>query len=199
MKRTHVVIAVAALFLVAFAPFADARVKGSTPGTLEVNAGYAKPTNDMTGNDESLGGGIAFGAGYWRSVSPLVSWGAEASYDNFGNLEYDNGDTPDNQITGSAFRVTPAMRVNFSSRPTGTSVFAQAGAGIYNVSAGVEDSILGDADDSETKFGINVGAGVSFPVSPGTRMNFNGLYHSVSTEGSSLNYFQFRVGYGFRM
>jgi len=28
-------------------------------------------------------------------------------------------------------------------------------------------------------------------------MNFTGLYHSVQTEGSSLDYLQFRAGIGF--
>ena len=30
-------------------------------------------------------------------------------------VEYDNGDTPDNTVSGSLFRVTPALRMNFGS------------------------------------------------------------------------------------
>ena len=191
MKRIHMALVLATTVVgLAFAPLANA-----TPvGTVELNAGYAKSSNEI--GDESLSGGITFGAGYWRSASPTISWGAELGFDNLGNIEYDNGDTPDNTISSSVFRVNPALRFNFGA-PVGPAFFAQAGAGMYNVSVEVEDSVLGNADDSESKIGFNVGAGVSFPVGPKSRMNLNGNYHTVSTEGESLNYLQFRAGIGF--
>ena len=62
----------------------------------------------------------------------------------------------------------------------------------------INDSVAGDiSPDGESKFGFNVGAGVGFPVGPKTRLNLTGLYHSVSTEGESLNYIQMRAGVGF--
>jgi opacity protein-like surface antigen len=65
------------------------------------------------------------------------------------------------------------------------------------VAVDTKDSVTGSASSSESKFGFNVGAGVSFPVGPKSKMNLTGLYHSVSTEGQSLNYLQFRAGVGF--
>jgi opacity protein-like surface antigen len=191
MKRIHLTLVLVTVFCVAgFAAQANA----GPVGTLEFNLGYAKSSTEVI-PDESMGGGLAFGAGYWRSASPSVQWGVEASYDNLGSVEYDNGDTPDNTVSGSLFRVTPALRMNFGSM-VGPNFFAQGGAGIYNVSADVEDSIFGDLSESNSEFGFNLGAGVGFPVGPKTRMNVQGQYHSVATEGESTNYLAFRAGIG---
>jgi opacity protein-like surface antigen len=92
--------------------------------------------------------------------------------------------------------VNPALRFNFGAG-VGPAFYAQGGAGLYNVSMDIKDSVVGDASDSQSKVGFNVGAGVSFPVGPKSRMNLTGLYHTVSTEGQSLNYMQFRAGIGF--
>ena len=194
MKRIQVALVFAAVLVLAFASFASAK---PGTGTVELNAGYSKSSNEVTGT-ESLGGGITFGAGYWRNASPQLSWGLEAGFDNLGSANYDNGNTPDNEISSSAFRVNPALRFNFG-QSMGPSFYAQGGAGLYNVSMDIKDSVLGDASDSQSKFGFNVGAGVSFPVSPKSRASLTGLYHSVSTEGESLNYLQFRAGIGFNL
>jgi hypothetical protein len=194
MKRIHVALVFAAVFVLALAPIASAK---SSTGTVELNAGYSKSSNEVTGT-ESLGGGITFGAGYWRNASPQLSWGLEAGFDNLGSAEYDNGSTPDNSISSSAFRVNPAIRFNFG-QSMGPSFYAQAGAGLYNVSMDIEDSVLGNASDSQSKVGFNGGLGVSFPVGPKSRASVTGLYHSVSTEGESLNYMQFRAGIGFNL
>ena len=191
MKRIHLTLVLATVFCVAgFAAQANA----GPVGTLEFNLGYAKSSTEVL-PDESMGGGLAFGAGYWRSASPTVQWGVEASYDNLGSVEYDNGNTPDNTISSSLIRVTPALRMNFGSM-VGPNFFAQGGAGIYSVGADVEDSVFGDVSESNSEFGFNLGAGVGFPVGPKTRMNIQGQYHSVATEGESTNYLAFRAGIG---
>jgi opacity protein-like surface antigen len=197
MKRIHVALVLTiAVVGLTLAPMANA-ARVPSMGTLELNAGYAKSSNEVTGTDQ-LGGGLTFGAGYWRNASPSVSWGAELGFDNLGNVNYDNGNTTDNQISSSAFRVNPAIRFKFGA-PVGPSFHAQAGAGLYNVSMDIKDSVDGNVSQSQSKFGFNVGAGVSFPVGPKTRANLTGLYHSVSTEGESLNYLQFRAGIGFSL
>jgi opacity protein-like surface antigen len=202
MNRIHMALVLAtAVVGLAIAPFASASPVPSA-GTVELNAGYSKSSRDMTtgldvaGGGESMGGGLSFGAGYWRSASPSISWGVEAGIDNLGTAEYDNGNTTDNEVSSSAFRVNPAIRFNFGAG-VGPSFYAQGGAGLYNVSFKNEDSISSLPDQSDSKLGFNVGAGVSFPVGQKSRMNFTGLYHSVSTEGESLNYMQFRAGIGF--
>ena len=83
MKRIHLtLVLVTVIFVAAFASAAVA----NTVGKMEINAGYAKSSNGIpAANDESMGGGIAFGAAYWRNASPTVQWGAEASWDGLGS------------------------------------------------------------------------------------------------------------------
>ena len=192
MKRINLVVAVLLVAAMAFAPAALAK-----NGTFEVNAGYNKMTNDTPSGD-SMGGGIGFGGAYWKNASPAVSWGAEVSYDGLGSLDYDNGTTTDNKVSANVLRFGPAVRYSFGPA-TGTSFFAQGGAGYYNVKAKTEDSVLGNSDTSESKIGFNFGAGVNFPVAPTTKMNVGFQYHTVSTEGESTNYYNFRAGVGFNL
>ena len=194
MKRIHMILVlVAAVCVAAFATNASA----GPVGTLEFNAGYVKSSTDVTGNDDSMSGGIGVGAGYWRNASPTVQWGAEVSYDNFGSFDYSAG-LSNISVSGSVLRLTPAVRMNFGSM-VGPNFFAQGGAGLYSVSAKYDDSVLGSADASDSNFGFNFGAGVGFPVGPKTRMNVMGQYHSISTEGESTNYLAFRAGVGINL
>ncbi len=198
MKRIHVALVLAiAVVGLTLAPMANA-ARVPSMGTLELNAGYAKSSNEVMTGSEKLGGGLTFGAGYWRNASPQVSWGAELGFDNLGSMNYNNGTTTSNTISSSTFRINPAIRFKFGA-PVGPSFHAQAGAGLYNVSSDTEDSVTGKTSISQSKFGFNAGAGMSFPVGPKTRANLTGLYHSVSTEGTSLNYVQFRAGIGFSL
>jgi Outer membrane protein beta-barrel domain len=193
MKRIHLALVLVSVCVLGFA----AQASAGPVGTLEANLGYVKSSNDVTGGDESLGGGLAFGAGYWRSASPMVSWGAEMSYDNLGSLDYTDPATPSTgTLSSHVLRIEPALRVNFGSM-VGPNFFAQGGAGYYNVSVKDENSVYPEVSNSEGKFGFSIGAGVGFPVGAGTRMNVSGHYNSVSTEGESLNYLAFRAGVGF--
>lgn len=192
--RRNLVMILSALALTAAA---TAGASPSSPGTVELNVGYAKSSEDM-GGGETMGGGIAFGAGYWMHPSPQLSWGPEISFDNMGSLEYDNGFTANNEISMSVIRVHPTLRYTFT-KGVGTQFFGQTGAGLYSVGAEIDDSVLGNESESESKFGFNLGAGIDFPLSPKSRMNVTGLFHNVSTEGQSLNYLQFRAGIGFNL
>jgi len=203
MKRIHLAMVLAAVFCLAGL---TANASAGPVGTMEVNLGYMKSSNEMTTDGETLGGGIGLGASYWRSASPSVSWGAEVSYDNLGSIEASYvdtfGETVTEEVNAKALRVTPAMRVNFGS-VVGPSFFAQGGAGLYNVSSEYKYSdtsgLAFNTDGSDSKFGFNLGAGVGFPVGPKTRMNVQGQYHSVATEGESLNYLAVRAGIGFSL
>lgn len=188
---------VAILSALALTAAATAGASPSSPGTVELNVGYAKSSEDM-GGGETMGGGIAFGAAYWMHPSPQLSWGPEVSFDNMGSLEYDNGFTANNEISMSVIRVHPTLRYTFT-KGVGTQFFGQTGAGLYSVGAEIDDSVLGNESESESKFGFNLGAGIDFPLSPKSRMNVTGIFHNVSTEGQSLNYLQFRAGIGFNL
>jgi len=202
MKRIHLtLVLVTAVFVAGVA----ARANAGPIGTLEVNLGYVKSSDEVTVDGESLGGGIGFGASYWRGASPMVSWGAEVSMDNLGKVEASYVDpftleTVNEELSAKMIRITPAIRVNFGSM-VGPNFFAQGGAGLYNVSADYRyqdtSGASFEADDSSSEFGFNLGAGVGFPVGPKTRMNVQGQYHSVATEGESTSYLAVRAGIGF--
>ena len=201
MKR-NLVLVLTAVVLMAVSSTVGAATRphhdsGSNPGTFEVNLGYAKSSEDM-GNGDTMGGGLAFGAAYWMHPSPALSWGPEISFDNMGTVEYDNGFTANNEISMHLIRVHPTLRYTFT-KGVGTQFFGQTGAGLYSVTAKIDDSVVGNASDSESKFGFNLGAGIDFPVGPTSRMNVTALYHNVATEGQSLNYMQVRAGFGFNL
>ncbi|MEK7348822.1 MAG: outer membrane beta-barrel protein [Candidatus Eisenbacteria bacterium] len=203
MKRNISILFLASL-LVASVVFAPVAFAGPV-GTLEVNAGYAKSSTELGTTTESLGGGIGFGASYWRGVSPSVSLGGEVSLDNLGNASYSGVDLLAGAFTEdfdtTVFRVNPAVRVNFGA-PVGPSFYGQGGVGLYKVSSNYSyEDVLGivNFDGSESKIGFNFGAGVNFPVAPTTKMNVGLQYHSVSTEGQSTNYVNLRAGIGFSL
>jgi hypothetical protein len=67
-----------------------------------------------------------------------------------------------------------------------------AGGGVYNMKANTD---VGD-EDSETKFGINAGAG--FNMGMGSASIFvEGRFHNVFTEGSSTNFVPITLGVRF--
>ena len=195
MNRTRFATVVFMFTLVtAFAAAASAM---PSVGTLEINGGYAKSTLEAAApfSTDSPSGGMTFGGGYFRSIAPKTSWGIEASYDNLGSLNWVNGT---NNMTTSIhmLRMCPELRMNFGA-PVGPSFCAQAGGGYYSVSVKDEDTTAGtNATASSGKFGFNFGAGVGFPVGPKTKLNLMGMYHSVSTPGTSTNYMNFRAGLG---
>jgi len=179
----------------------------SGPSTLELNGGYAKSTTELGTTTEKMGGGVAIGAAYWGTISPTISWGAEVSYDNLGNVDaagYDpfSGVTYAERFSTKILRVNPALRVSFGP-PTGTSFFVQGGAGLYSASWKynyVDDTgIAASANDSKSKFGFNAGIGIAVPAGQKTKVTFGGAYHLVGGNDvnmSDMNYIQFRAGVG---
>ena len=193
MKRTHVsLVLLTALVVAAIAPAASAAVLG----TVEVNAGYSKDANSGSYvSDGTLGGGMAFGAGYYRSLAPMLNWGIEVALDNLGSADFSDPFFGNGQVSAKAFRINPALRINFGA-PVGPSLFAQVGGGLYNVKGDVRFDGGGSVDGSDSKFGANVGAGVGFPIAPKTRMSLFGQYHTVATDGESTMYLAVKAGLG---
>ncbi|TMQ58571.1 MAG: porin family protein [Candidatus Eisenbacteria bacterium] len=193
MNRTR--FALAPFTFVLVTAFAAAAWATPSVGTLEISGGYAKSSLEAASpfSTDSPSGGISFGAGYFRSIAPKTSWGIEAAYDNLGSIDWTDG-TDNYTSSVSMVRVTPEFRMNFGA-PVGPSFFAQAGGGYYGVSVKEADNTTStELSASDGKFGFNFGAGVGFPMGPKTKLNIQGNYHSVSTEGQSTNYLGFRAG-----
>lgn len=198
MNRTRIAMLVFTFALVtAFAAAASAM---PSTGTLEICGGYAKSSTEAASpfSSDSPSGGLSFGAGYFRNLAPKTAWGIEASMDNLGSLDWNDG-TDNHTSSVKMFRVTPELRMNFGAM-VGPSFCAQAGAGYYSVSAKDEDTTLStNTTASDGKFGFNFGAGVGFPMGPKTKLNIMGMYHSVATAGQSTNYMGVRAGIGIGM
>src|SRR5688572_3962055 len=67
-----------------------------------------------------------------------------------------------------------------------------AGVGMYNAKANVENA----DNDSETKFGINGGAGFNFGMGSAS-VFVEGRFHNIFTEGSSTNFVPITLGVRF--
>jgi len=193
MNRTRFAMVLFTFALVtAFAAAASAM---PSVGTLEISGGYAKSSLEAAApfSTDSPSGGMSFGAGYFRSIAPKTSWGMEVAYENLGSMDWNDG--TDNWTSSiHMIRVSPEFRMNFGT-VVGPSFYGQAGAGYYSVSVKDEDTTAGvNATASQGKFGFNLGAGVGFPVGPKTKLNVMGMYHTVSTSGTSTNYMGVRAG-----
>ncbi len=193
MKSTYWCLALVTMLLVAaLAPVASA----SAPGMLEVNAGFSKDENyGSYSPNGTLGGGVAFGAGYYWSFAPMLNWGVDVALESLGSSDYSNPLLGNGQVSAKAFRINPALRINLGP-PSGPSLFGQVGAGLYNVKSEIKFDAGGSADESNTKFGANFAAGVSFPVAPRARMILFGQGHTVATDEASTLYFGAKAGLG---
>jgi hypothetical protein len=149
----------------------------------------------------SLGGGIGLPLGDFDDVAKLGWQGTAAvsfaptnmpvGFQLDGNYGQFSDDTPldvkSRFIYGTGnvvYRFATAEESRFHPYLIG-------GGGVYNLKA-TGDDVLGDPG-SETKFGINVGAG--FDISAGGAGLFvEGRFHNVFTEGSNTQFIPINVG-----
>ena len=208
MKRTaaNAVWLGAVLALAILSPAAAA----STPGSLEISAGYAKCSTPLGTSDESMAGSVSIGMAYWKPVSTLFSLGAELSMDDLGSAVSDTYDaltttTFHEEFSSHILRANPAIRMNLGAT-VGPSFYAQAGAGWYRITwAYLVDNTLVQAESrgSSTELGFSVGAGLGYPVGPRTKLNITGTYHIVPKNSlnnmDDTNNAQIRMGLGFEL
>jgi hypothetical protein len=102
-------------------------------------------------------------------------------------------------ISGSAsiIEIVPSIRLTTSGEGQSVKFFGQGGAGIYilKMEADASASYMGQTfsmsiDHSESKFGINVGAGLII----NEIIEVYPMYNNVFTEGESTTYFSVNVG-----
>jgi len=186
-------LALLTMFLVAaIAPAAGA----SAQGVVEVNGGFSKDENYGSYNPSgTLRGSAAFGGGYYRSLAPMLSWGVDVALEHLGSADFQSALLGDGQMSAKVFRINPALRINLGT-PLGPTLFVQAGGGLYNVTSEIKFDAGGTSNGSDTKFGANIGGGVSVPVGPRVRMNLYGQGHTVATDQQSTMYFAVKAGLG---
>ena len=159
---------------------------GSRP-TFGVSGGIAFPTGNF-GDGFKSGYDVAAHLGFQPATLP-VGLRIEGMYNRFDLKGSNQFDVHTNllALTGNAV-LAPKSSTEGSLRPYGI-----GGIGVYNVKTSAKDA--GDAG-SDTKFGLNVGAGLELPLS-GISTFVEARYHHVFGDGGSLGFIPVVVGVKF--
>jgi opacity protein-like surface antigen len=190
MKKAVLCAGFAAAAIVGFASGASAQV-----GWMKtVQIGYSKMTEDG-----APGGSIGGHAGLYAAVHSVIGIGAEAGYHSLGSEEV--------AVVGGTQK-TSASTLRFTGNVIARGVagavrpFAVGGLGVYPLRASTEGP-LGDASDTESKFGFNLGGGLMFqpptaPVGFGAEARWHsimdGVVDSVTGEQSALDMLTIQAG-----
>jgi opacity protein-like surface antigen len=178
LKRSIFAAAVAVMALVSL-PFA-----GGAQATNSVNfgvaAGAALPMSDLSDITNS-GWNITGIVGFHPAMIPLgvrvdVAYNSFALKDNTGI----NGNFNFTTVTGNLVWSVPA---------TGVSPYLIGGAGLYHVAA----DIPGFFNDSNNKFGWNIGGGIKLPLS-GFDTFLEARYNQIQNSGNSVKYIPITFG-----
>jgi len=107
----------------------------------------------------------------------------------------------------SIIEIVPAVRIFPSATETQSiNFFGQAGVGLFllkaksEVSGTISDPFFGTVtidekvDESESKVGLSLGAGITVGKVGSTQIEILPLYHIVFTENESTKYFSVNVG-----
>ena len=178
--------AASALAAVALASSALAAQAASRP-TFGVSGGLSIPTGDF-GDGFKSGYDIAAFLGFHPAVSP-VGIRVEGMYDRFDQKGTNALGVHTNIFAGTGNIILGGTATTGSIRP-----YVIAGVGFYNLKV---DATNASGASSETKFGINGGAGVELPLS-GISAFLEGRYHYVLSSGgnggSNLGFIPIVVG-----
>ena len=159
------------------------------PVSFGITGGASIPTGDF-GDVATTGYDIGALLEFQPAPGPL-SFRIEGDYQSFSASDEFNdvfGDTDLNIISGTGNVVW-----RFPIQSTTVRPYLTGGVGVYHLKA---DSDTDALDDSETKFGLNGGAGIELPLS-GLTTFVEARYHSVFTSESNTNFFPLRVGIRF--
>ena len=163
--------------------------------SLGLNGGAAMPTGDF-GDVASTGWNVGVNA--TNQVNDKWGFGADLGYHSWGvsdDMEALLG--PGESMSFSAIQGTGFAVMRFPTSGSATP-YVKFGAGMYNVGAKLE-SPSGDADDSESNFGFNFGAGMNFATQGTMNWGLGGAYHIINTEDVSTNMFTLGLNVNFGM
>ena len=183
---------VAALALLLVAPQAHAAAKGDV--SIGVGGGALIPLSEFKDSSKL---GFLGGLDVDYMVTEAVSVGVDGMYskndikDDFATANgIDKGNT--SFFTGSGhLKYMFPMASESKIMP-----YVTAGGGVYHIKAEATASGV-TASASENKFGGHGGAGVSFKAGSSLNVDVQGLFHVVSTTGTSTKFVTFRGGVSF--
>lgn len=99
------------------------------------------------------------------------------------DLLYSQHDAKAGNATGqqnvTLFPVGGHLKLGFSPEAAMVTPWVQVGAGAYNIRAKDEDIILGETVTTDTKFGMNVGAGLDLRASPSVSVGAVASFHVI--------------------
>ena len=160
--------AAAAAALLAHTAGAQASSSASSRPTIGIFGGAAFPTGDF---GKGLKSGYEVGAHLgFRPAASSVGFRIEGMYNRFDPKGLNPGNFHTNVLSGNADAVVMSAGAPGSIRP-----YFLGGIGVYNIKTG---------DASETRFGLNGGAGLDMPLS-GIDVYLEARYHYVFTNSGN--------------
>lgn len=202
--RARAALAVASLALVAAPAAAHAQLGGVNPFSFGVSGGALVPLGDFGRSAKT--GYVVDGLVALRVPTLPVSFRAEVGYarndlkagvfDDFGNTGGANVSAYSRMLFGTANVILPFAPPASPVRP-----YLIGGVGVYNVRVTGTVSLPGQGSvtansPSQSKFGLNGGAGVEIPLS-GISVFGEVRYTSVFTQNGNTNFLPIKVGVRF--
>jgi outer membrane protein with beta-barrel domain len=160
-----------------------AEASAQMPVQFGVGAGLSVPTG--TTNDGLKTGWHGLALIQFKPASSPVGFQIDASYNHLG---FDGGGGKDQVIAGTANAVYEFA----TSAESRFHPYLIGGGGIYNVKAKPDFGL----SVSDTKFGINVGAGFNFKAS-GIGWFVEGRFHNILVSGPDFHYVPITAGVRF--
>ena len=156
---------------------------------IGLNGGAGVPTGDY---GDAASTGFHFGGTATFMMNSQWGMGADLGYHMWNGSDDANAAAEllfgsGSEFKWSALQATAHVMLNI---PTQGNVapYLRGGFGLYNVGLKL-DSPSGDADDTESKVGFNLGAGMNFLTSSTMKWGINGQYHLVPTDlDSDVNF-----------
>ena len=196
LRRT---LAAAGLTLAAVAPLHAQSLDAVRTTSFGISGGAAFPTGD--GTDGLNTGYLIAGSLGFRPVNSKIGFRLEAMYARFGADGFSFDDGTDAFAADGNVSIFGGIANAVLTIPTESGVhpYVIGGVGIYNVKASVDVSGSGGSfsgSDSQTKVGLNGGAGLEFPLS-GFSSFVEVRYHSIFTDGTNSNFVPLTFGLRF--
>jgi opacity protein-like surface antigen len=156
------------------------------------SGGAGIPTGDY---GDAAATGWHIGATGTHMMNDQWGIGGDLAYHAWGGSDELNAATeaafgPNSEITWSAIQANVHGTMMFPTKST-MKPYAQAGVGLYNVSAKLS-SPSGDDDTSKSKLGFNFGGGMDFAGSGNMHWGVDAGYHLISAKddlGADVNFF----------